>query len=243
MMVDENMKQQLMESIPEDMSFEGIKDLLRVQVMDRDSAKDRLSELVSKSLGNRFEAVPYLNVSVGDGMSGKLLITRSMAAHYHYPVAKLHETAMKNMIELEPPHLSEMEQTMVALLDPSYQPENLLERETLEDSANLFVLTHESREFGAAALFYPGVQEKVSKLLGGDYFVLPSSVHEVLVLPDNGDFQPEVLLDMVVNVNRTEVAPREVLGDRVLRYDSREKKLSICADVKEHAKDKGQEVR
>ena len=243
MMIDERMKQQMLESIPEDMSFEGIKDLLRVQVMDRDTAKDRLSELVSKSLGNRFEAVPYLKVETRDGMSGKLLITRSMAAHYHYPVAKLHETAMKNMIEMDPPKLSDMDQTMVSLLDDSYQPENLLERESLDDTSNLFVLSNENKEFGAAALFYPGIQERVSKLMGGNYFVLPSSVHEVLVLPENGTFQPKELLSLVMEVNRTEVAPNEVLGNRVLRYDSKEKKLSICADAMEHGKEKGQEAR
>lgn len=243
MMVDENMKRQLMESFPEDMSFEGIKDLLKVQVMDRDSAKDRLSELVSKPLGNRFEAVPYLDVDIKEDMSGRLFVTRSMAAHYHYPVSKLHEAAMKNTIEKEPPEFCDMEQAISSLLGPSFEPENLLERESLEDTSTLFVLTNASREFGAAALFYPGIQEKVSKLMEGDYFVLPSSVHEVLVLPDNGVYQPEELLKMVVNVNRTELLPEDILGDRVLHYDSKEKKLTICADVMDRAKEKGQEVR
>ena len=49
--------------------------------------------------------------------------------------------------------------------------------------------------------------------------MLPSSVHEVLIVPDNGEMDPKMLGDMVREVNKNEVERQEVLSDRVYSYD------------------------
>ena len=59
----------------------------------------------------------------------------------------------------------------------------------------------------------------VGELLGADYYVLPSSIHEVLVLPDNGEMDVKELESMVRDVNAAEVAPHELLSDKVQFYD------------------------
>ena len=61
--------------------------------------------------------------------------------------------------------------------------------------------------------------KKVGELLGADYYVLPSSIHEVLVLPDNGEMDVKELESMVRDVNAAEVAPHELLSDKVQFYD------------------------
>ena len=47
----------------------------------------------------------------------------------------------------------------------------------------------------------------------------PSSVHEVLIVPDNGEMEPKMLGEMVREVNKNEVERQEVLSDRVYSYD------------------------
>lgn len=49
--------------------------------------------------------------------------------------------------------------------------------------------------------------------------MLPSSVHEVLIVPDNGEMEPKMLGEMVREVNKNEVERQEVLSDRVYSYD------------------------
>ena len=59
------------------------------------------------------------------------------------------------------------------------------------------VVTNEHTMNGAAVFFYPDQMDKIAEQLGGDYFILPSSVHELLVIPDNGEFDHEGLRGMV----------------------------------------------
>ena len=55
--------------------------------------------------------------------------------------------------------------------------------------------------------------------LGSDFFVLPSSVHEVILLPDNGE-EAEGLLQIVTEINHTQVEEEEILIDAVYKYTS-----------------------
>ena len=81
--------------------------------------------------------------------------------------------------------------------------ENLLESSTTAPlPASLYVLSNEDSFFGAAALFYPGMLERLTILMGGAFYVLPSSIHEVLLLPvTDGDAQK--LADIIKTANRT----------------------------------------
>ncbi len=75
----------------------------------------------------------------------------------------------------------------------SEQAENLLEEDSLLQAGELpiFVLTNRDKSEGAGVMVQDGVLEKVGELLGADYYVLPSSIHEVLILPDNGEMDPQ----------------------------------------------------
>ena len=92
------------------------------------------------------------------------------------------------------------------------------------------VLTTEGGLLGASAYFYPGMKEKIAEVIGGNYYVLPSSVHEVLILPEHGAMSAKELGQMVKSINETEVAPKDRLCNRVFRYDSQTRELSIAAD-------------
>lgn len=97
----------------------------------------------------------------------------------------------------------------------------LLEVHIHKDETGLYVLSNQSRLFGAAVLMYPGVAEECARKLDADYFILPSSVHEVILLPDERQITKEKLAQMVCEVNETQVEPEEVLSDFVY-YFSRE---------------------
>ena len=67
----------------------------------------------------------------------------------------------------------------------------------------------------------------------GSFYVLPSSIHEVLLAPANSDDPDDLtgtvknLKDIVQTVNRTEVAPEEKLSDSVYYYDAKNKTFEI----------------
>lgn len=91
----------------------------------------------------------------------------------------------------------------------------------MNDLVPFKVLTNEMGCLGAAALFYPNQMEKIAASLGGNYFVLPSSIHEVLILPDDGNLNYMELEQMVKEVNETTVDRKDQLSNNVYYYDSK----------------------
>lgn len=96
--------------------------------------------------------------------------------------------------------------------------------------------TNEIGYLGAAALFYPNQMKKIAASLGGNYFVLPSSIHEVLVLPDYGNFNYMELEQMVKVVNKTTVDRKNQLSNNVYYYDSKEKLFSLASEHEKRSK-------
>lgn len=90
------------------------------------------------------------------------------------------------------------------------------------------ILTNSRKMYGAACILYPGVLDGIAEKTGGNLFIIPSSVHETILLPDTGKEDPEKLKEMVRSVNDTQVAPEEVLSDTLYRYDAAEKKVVIA---------------
>ena len=76
------------------------------------------------------------------------------------------------------------------------------------------------QSYGAGVICYPDFMENAAKQLGGNFYVLPSSIHEVLLLPETGAFHSPELLQMVTEVNAGVVSPEERLADNVYHYDS-----------------------
>ena len=78
------------------------------------------------------------------------------------------------------------------------------------------------------------MKEKIGEIVGKDYFVLPSSIHEVLIMPDNGQMTPMELAKMVKEINETQVAPQDRLCNKVFRFNVETSELTVAADPDRH---------
>lgn len=96
------------------------------------------------------------------------------------------------------------------------------------DDAQLYVVTNNSNMDGAAVLLDNDYLNDIHKRFG-DYWILPSSIHEILVLPmqayekSNGKAYEEArnsLLNMIKEVNDTQVMFQEVLSYSLMKYTS-----------------------
>lgn len=88
-----------------------------------------------------------------------------------------------------------------------------------EDDLPMYVLTNKEKRFGASAMLYSKQMEKLAESFGCDLLILPSSVHEVLLLPDDHCQEYTFYRQMVSEVNRTQVEPEEVLSFGLYRYN------------------------
>lgn len=97
----------------------------------------------------------------------------------------------------------------------------------LREQESMYILTNRIRNFGAAAMLYPGRLEMIGVYLKENYYILPSSVHELIVIPESKALPREEMGCIVKEVNETQVQPEEFLSDHVYYYDREQKKIAI----------------
>ncbi len=92
---------------------------------------------------------------------------------------------------------------------------------------DLYVLSNHLRSFGAAVILYPGKLTQIGFTLKEDFFVIPSSVHETLILPVSTNMSRGNLKEIVLDINETQVPDEEVLSDEVYLFKCDENRLIL----------------
>lgn len=145
---------------------------------------------------------------------------------------QLHHDALANSPRLFPPVLTPMSDMLERLMDsgealPFEAPEDLCAAEMFwKEQMQAYILTNENNINGASCLWYPGMMEHIYRRIGGEYFVLPSSTHELILLPKD-ERRAGTLYEMIHTVNSQEVAPEEILSWEIWAYDSKEKTVKV----------------
>lgn len=95
-------------------------------------------------------------------------------------------------------------------------PEDLAGDVIPMDDDLMYILTTKDRRYGAACLLSDEAIDRITDVLGTDqFYILPSSVHEVILIRKRDVMGSEELLDMVKSVNAEQVSPEEQLADAV----------------------------
>lgn len=159
---------------------------------------------------------------------GSILIHNSHMALWQTNVPELLRLAGQNTPRLFPACVFSMEQMAEELFAGSEEPLTGVEeyRQSLA-CVPMRVLSNEQKTQGAACILYEGCLESLAEECKKSFYILPSSVHEVILLPDSGAELKAELKSMIHDVNRTQVLPEEVLSDSLYYFDGEEKKLKI----------------
>lgn len=87
-----------------------------------------------------------------------------------------------------------------------------------ESDFPMYVLTNDIKNNGAISILYDGVMSKIAKDLNSDLFVIPSSIHEMILIPSEEGINKAGLEMMLRTINHEEVAVEEQLSDNVYFY-------------------------
>ena len=198
--------------------YESVKEYLSVTLINGRDNRQMLSRMPHRQMED-LALILELKFPMEEGI-GSLKVSREMAELWAVDKDTLFAQAQENGLKAEPPSLQRMEDTMLSLAFDRDAAENLLENPAPEEvPSQLYVLSNTSKNKGAAVLSYPGVLEKADQLFPKGFYILPSSIHELLIVPKSPEIDPRELGEMVRAVNRTEVAKEEQLSDRVYEYD------------------------
>lgn len=218
--VEEN--QHLMTRLDMDFTdFESLKDKICFRLVNRESNRELL---------NRVPFVPYCDLAVefclylgicGEGRMTAVIQKEQMNL-WETDVETLYKLAGENTPRIFPAMLLPIEAVMGKILQSSMGPDydgEMTEWTNRENGVpSLYVLSNRAGMYGAAAILYEGVLRDFAEKQGTDLLLLPSSIHEVLLLPYKGTFHAAELEDLVRSVNESAVLPGDVLSDHVYRY-------------------------
>ena len=207
-------------------SFEEVRDRICYRLIGKKRNKELLQEIPYMDFLDLAICFyyAYQGESLGDGM---ILINNSHMEMWGTNIIELASLAKHNTRRLFPWQCDSLEEVLQELADSGMcadmgHPMDMPVKIPME------VLSNSRRLHGAACILYPGVLEEIGQKTGSDFFILPSSIHEVLLLPDTGREDSKGLKKVISEVNRTQVAPEEVLSDTLYRYDREEKRVVIA---------------
>ncbi|MBQ7919211.1 MAG: hypothetical protein IJ324_04650 [Lachnospiraceae bacterium] len=199
--------------------FEKVKDRVAYRLVNLENNKELLADV---------PFIPYLDLAIcfyyafGDTQIGEgaILIQRSHLEMWHTDEKELFSLAQENTSKLYPFEIMRMRSVMEQILGAQ-------DLEILDeiDPASMYVLTNKKRIQGAATILYPEVLEHIGDKLGKDFYIIPSSVHEVILMPMREEPDRNVLKDMIYEVNRTQLAPEDVLSDSLYFYNRKDKRI------------------
>lgn len=161
---------------------------------------------------------------------GRIVIKNDLVEMENYDMRIMSKLAVQNMSKLYKPVLEPITFALMSLRNGREEFYNILEQDNPDIDELLYVLTNDQNVYGASAIFYPHIMEKIGSLFGSDYYVLPSSNQELMILPDRGDRDTEELLEIVRSSNGL-LYPGDVLSDDVFKYIAETKRLIRISDV------------
>lgn len=198
--------------------FDTIKDKIVYKVVNYRSNEKLLEQVPHKRILD-LAVVFYCLLDNEYGRSATALIYNNNLKNWNVTIDDVYKAALKNTPDLLHSKIS----SMAALFEKCGVNVDG-EEVDLKDyvPSDMYVLTNESKLNGAACILYENVLYDFAQKLGADLYILPSSVHEVILLPKLSMFEKDELVNMVKEVNTEGVAADEVLSDHVYEYNRTE---------------------
>ena len=203
--------------------FDTIKDKIVYKVVNYRSNEKLLEQVPHKRILD-LAVVFYCLLDNEYGRSATALIYNNNLKNWNVTIDYVYKAALKNTPDLLHSKIS----SMAALFEKCGVNVDG-EEVDLKDyvPSDMYVLTNESKLNGAACILYENVLYDFAQKLGADLYILPSSVHEVILLPKLSMFEKDELVNMVKEVNTEGVAADEVLSDHVYEYNRTERLITM----------------
>lgn len=199
---------------------------LAEQVRSLESARDRIAYRLISQKNNEelLKDVPwvpyldlavifYLHLGVKDDTQITTVIHNHQAKVWNLSPFQLYELARENTPKLCPSTIGRMDH-MILGLNEEYDDFVPCEKGV----PVLYILSNKAGINGAICMLYDDIIKDFADRIGSDLIILPSSIHEVLIVPDFHDKEYEFFRQMVRSVNAENVPKEEVLSDEIYLY-------------------------
>ena len=200
--------------------YENVKKKVAFKLVNTEKNQQMLKEVPHIPLLD-LSIVFYILVDVDEKGSATIQIRNEHIENWNVNVEQLYKDAKLNVKCLIPARLMCMQHVIEKLCDISKGEEKDLLKAKFppENKEFMYILTNSIHQYGAAVLAYPNILEMASRIIGEDFYLLPSSIHEVILIPKSKSPDLKDLNEMINEVNETQVQEEEVLSDHAYYYE------------------------
>lgn len=208
---------------------------LTLHVCDIDTNRELLSKSACFEVTPTIAAVAYIDIPTGNG-NASIRISDNMLSQLGMTKKEALDRSISNLenSQFHVKHIGEVVKEMLGKKVP------FIDRNEMP----LYVVTNSLKMQGANILATKkALNEAVLRSVGEDCYILPSSIHEVILVPKSSGMDVASLKNMVESVNEAELNTREKLSDNVFEYSLSDMKLSLATgEEKENTKVRGRNI-
>ena len=226
------------------MNYENVKKKLVLRLIHQEKNRDLLS-LVPHIKFQDLAIVCHCVLMTEEIGAGAILIYKEHLKMWQIEEEILFKDAFENSPKIEPYHILKMSEMVRSILERTtkerieeicgeyYFDKELLLNSTLdhmtreleEQQIPMYVITNENRYYGAACMVYPNMLEIIAEKLQDDFYIIPSSIHEIIVVAKKQCIDSFGLNEMIEEVNMTQVEAEEWLSNHTYLYQRKTQKL------------------
>jgi len=188
------------------LDFEKIKNLVVYKLVNTERNEKLLKDIPNLPMLD-FSVIFYLMIPMNEFENCSVLIRNAHMDYWKLPISYIYQCARENTKKMCPPVFRPLSEFVSHYL-----------KEEVPESP-LLVLSNESGLNGAAAILYPGIPKRIFEHIGKNYYLLPSSIHELLIVPEDETINPLNLQEIVREVNENHIEAEEFLSDNIYYFD------------------------
>lgn len=230
------------QELPKNLDFtdyDSVKEYLSVQVINTKANKRMLSAIPHREMED-LSVICRIEFPMTDGEgTGSVKVTHELLEQWGVELEQVYQKSVENSVQNSPAVLMSMDDVMMEMMGLPFEPRNLLQ---LEEGAEIpkevmYVLSNPMKLNGSSVLAYPNLPGQLEAVFPQGCYLLPSSLHEMIVVPKEMSITPKELGEMVRDVNQKEVARDEILSDRVYEFDKEKRQLRQIPESIEKVKE------
>ena len=218
--------------------FKNVKDKICFKLINAEKNQGILHEIPHRKMLD-LAVTYYINADVKENLNGSIMVTDTLMEKWGITEQTLYELAVVNTPVYNKGMVLPMDAIIRDILTDktkeysfSTYENNMFGISLVEEDFNIYVATNTKKLYGAAVMLYDGLLKKIGEYIG-DFYILPSSVHELLFIKKLDIIKPADLSKMVCEVNTAEVTPQDVLSDNVYLYDTKSNELQLVTNKTE----------
>lgn len=194
-------------------SIDEVKDKVIFKLISKEKNKKMLQNVPHHEYLD-FAIVFSIVVSSSEQESATAMVSNRLLENWGITESELLSLAMTNTQRLLPAQLNTMKDIVGELIYPDPAGCDFIE----QDDSGMYVLSNQKKLFGASCILYTDLLKNLANQIDSDFYVLPSSLHEVILVPAKDNEELAKYSDLVQTVNQSAVQPEEILSDHAYYF-------------------------